>query len=335
MTEDPYETEFPVFVVGCARSGTTLLYHMLVSSGGFANYRAETHLYDMILPRYGSLESPRERLRMLRDWCSSRQASTVDFGVGDLREAVLQDCRTGGDFLRILMGHLAKKQGVPRWAECTPLHLLYMDRIKSEIPDARFLHIVRDGRDVSLSLAKVGWVNPLPWDRAWKEVVAAWEWEWRVQAGRTLGRQLGGDYREVRFEDLVVDPESTLQSLEEFVAYPLDYDVILDNAVGTVAEPNTAFERSTRDGGSPSDFSPIGRWREHPDRESITRMEETVGDSLEELGYEVNHRQEREIQLLPWRVRKGVYQKSRSLRQWIKDATPLSRWLTRSYLDRA
>lgn len=335
MINSPSESASPVFVVGCARSGTTLLYHMLVSSGGFANYRAETHLYDMILPRYGSLESPRERLRLLRAWCSSRQAGTVDLGEDDLRDAVLEDCRSGGDFLRILMDNVAKEQGVHRWAECTPLHLLYMDRIKREIPDALFLHIIRDGRDVALSLAKVGWVNPLPWDRAWEEVVAAWEWEWRIQAGRELGHGLGADYREVRFEDLVGDPEQTLESLEEFVGYPLDYDVIMENAVGTVSSPNTAFEDLGDEAGSHTDFSPLGRWRDHTDRESIAGIEATVGNSLKRLGYQlktvgVATKNQRTLQ-----VRKHVYQAYRGIRQWAKDTTPLSRWLTRSYLDRA
>lgn len=335
MIGEPRPSKPPVFVVGCARSGTTLLYHMLVSSGGFADYRAETHLYDMILPRYGSMESPSERLKLLRDWSSSRQASAVGVGEDELRDAVFADCRSGGDFLRILMGQVAEEQGVSRWAECTPLHLLYMDRIKREIPDALFIHIIRDGRDVALSLAQVGWVNPLPWDRGQEAVVAAWEWEWRVQAGRELGLGLRPDYREVRFEELVLRPEETLASLERFVGHPLDYDVILENAVGTVTDPNTAFEESGDNTGEGDDFRPVGRWRDHSDSETIANIDATVGDTLQELGYDVDtERAVAGIMSAP-QIRKLVYQRYRALRQWMKDETPLSRWLTRSYLDRA
>ena len=326
----------PVFVVGCARSGTTLLYHTLVSSGGFADYRAETHFYDMVLPRYGSLEQASSRVKLLDEWLESRQARTTELTAADLRSDVVHHCRTGGDILNLVMGKVAESQGVTRWAECTPLHLLYMDRIKSDLPEARFIHILRDGRDVALSMSRVGWVNPLWWDRGRELLVAAWEWEWRVKTGREIGRTLGDDYIEVRFEDLVNEPERTLQALEPFVKHPLDYRTILENAVGTVARPNTAFRESDADSPGDGSFNPVQRWKRSCSKRDLAHMEATVGSTLSALDYPTTTTvasSQSDARLL--KFRKRLYQAYRSSRQWLKDRTPLSRLLTRSYLENA
>jgi hypothetical protein len=95
------------------------------------------------------------------------------------------------------MQEIARQQAVSRWADCTPEHLLYMEQIKREIPDALFINIIRDGRDVALSYAKQGWSYPLPWDRQDRLRVAGLYWEWLVDKGREQGKRLGADYQEV------------------------------------------------------------------------------------------------------------------------------------------
>jgi len=70
----------PVFVLGAPRSGTTLLYHMLLSAGGFAAFRAETHVFDLLGPRFGDLGKLRNRRRLLRQWLH-----TKSFRVSGLR----------------------------------------------------------------------------------------------------------------------------------------------------------------------------------------------------------------------------------------------------------
>src|ERR1019366_5300812 len=65
------------------------------------------------------------------------------------RTQIREECHNAADFLRILMETIARKQGVERWAESTPLHLLYLPLIKKLFPDALIIHIIRDGRDVT------------------------------------------------------------------------------------------------------------------------------------------------------------------------------------------
>src|SRR6516162_2397833 len=147
----------PVFVLGAPRSGTTLLYHMLLSAGGFAAFRAETHVFDLLGPRFGDLGKLRNRRRLLRQWLHTKSFRVSGLDVARAEDLVLNQCHGRGDFLRKIMEEIARSQQVDRWAECTPDHLLYLPEIKKEIPDALIIHIIRDGRDVAVSAAKQGW----------------------------------------------------------------------------------------------------------------------------------------------------------------------------------
>src|SRR5678809_1023298 len=62
----------PVFVIGSPRSGTTLLYHMLLSAGGFAYYRNETHVFNSLAPRCGDLTRQANRDTLLDIWLPSQ-----------------------------------------------------------------------------------------------------------------------------------------------------------------------------------------------------------------------------------------------------------------------
>jgi hypothetical protein len=270
----------PVFIVGCPRSGTTVLYHMLLSSGGFAIYRAESNVFNLLVPRFRGMHSVSDREDFLDVWLKSKMFRVSGLDSGETREKVLGKCRSGGDFLRIVMGELARQQGVPRWADCTPEHLLYMKEIKREVPDALFVHIIRDGRDVALSYAKQGWSHPLPWDLGEELGVAGLYWEWLVRKGRRQARSLGADYQEVRFEELIANPQETLARLGAFIDHDLDYQQIQRAGVGSVSEPNSSFA-----GESEEAFNPVARWKTKMSADQVAAFEEVVGDFLRELGY--------------------------------------------------
>ena len=212
----------PVFVLGCPRSGTTLLYHMLLSAGNFAVYRSESNVFSILEPRFGNLRRERNRRELLRYWFQSKLFQATGLDENDLRDKIMADGRSAGDFLRIVMEEMARVQGAARWADCTPDHLLYIREIKREIPNALIIHIIRDGRDVALSYVQQGWAYPLPWDRGEQLSVAGLYWEWIVRRGRKTGQALGSDYCEVHYEDLVEKPHATLAGLSEFVGQELD-----------------------------------------------------------------------------------------------------------------
>src|ERR1700726_1199730 len=114
----------PVFVLGCGRSGTTLLYHMLLSAGNFAVYRVESNAINLLEPAFGDLSVARNKRRLLNAWYESRLYTRSGLDKGTIDEKVMNECRNGGNFLRIVMSEIASKQGVARWADTTPEHLL-------------------------------------------------------------------------------------------------------------------------------------------------------------------------------------------------------------------
>jgi hypothetical protein len=271
----------PVFVVGCPRSGTTLLYNMLLSSGDFAIYLAESNVFNLLAPRFGDLRVETNRERLIDAWLQSKLFRASFMNEKEIRGKLTSECRGAGDFLCIVMGEMARAQGVRRWADNSPEELLHARTIKRTLPDALFVHMIRDGRDVALSLdaRPHKWVRPFSWDQPNSLLVTGLFWEWMVQRGRKECAGLGGDSIEVRFEDLQSDPRGTLKRVGDFIEHDLDYDRILKVGIGSVSEPNTSFKG---DSGNPA-----GRWRKKMSPEVLAKFERLVGATLGSLGYEL------------------------------------------------
>lgn len=309
----------PVFVLGSPRSGTTLLYHMILSAGDFAVYRAESSVFNVLLPKFGDLRLKKRREKLMDVWLRTRLFERSGLNAEEIRGKILESCRSGGDFLRIVMEEIAHSQGVRRWADCTPEHLLNMPRIKREIPDALIIHIIRDGRDVALSMAKQNWVRPFPWEKDQGVFVAGLFWEWLVSKGRTLARSLGSDYLEVRFEDLVKNPRETLSALGRFIDHDLDYDRIQRVAIGSVREPNSSFSSQ----GASGPFDPVGRWKAGFSPEGLARFEGLVGRFLQTLGYPRATPPEQIQSSLALRRMRAIYHFYFDSKFWLKFKTPL------------
>ena len=305
----------PVFVVGCPRSGTSLLYSMLESAGGFAVYRAETRIFDLLGPHFGNLLDPKHLPHALAVWEKSDQCSVAGLDFAPVRRRILEECRNTGDFLRIFMESVASQQGAPRWAENTPGHLLFMREIKRTIPNALFVHIVRDGRDVAVSLDKQGWIPPFRWDRSRSILVAGLYWKWLVTTGMKIGRTLGADYMEVHYEDLLSRPQETLDRIGAFVGHDLDYERIQQVGISEVRRPNTSF---------PSDANFIRRWRRHLTPLQVAQLEYLTSPLLEEQGYEATAPRDRRLALDAMRT---AYFLRFAFRDWAKKYAPFGRHL--------
>ena len=305
-----------MFVIGCSRSGTTLLYHMILSAGNFAVYRMESHAFTLLEPRFRPLSVSENKRKLLDAWYETRLYQRSGLTPDDLEPRIMSECENGGDFLRIQMEAICRKQGVERWAETTPEHLLYIRRIKQTIPNALVIHVIRDGRDVALSWEKLSQIRRLPGDRKRAAMAAAIYWEWIVNQGRKVGRELGGDYMEVHYEDLVRKPEDVLRKVEPFLEHDLDYNRIRQVAIGSVTSPNTAFK---------DEASPIDRWRRDFTAKDLATVEALVGETLDELGYEVQTKSLRSNSLKLRAVR-AAYQIHFASKQYLKMKTPFGKY---------
>jgi len=317
--------------MGCHRSGTNLLYDMLLSSGGFAIYRGYLPIYKILIPRFGSMKSRAHREQIVEAWLHSKGFRRTGLDVEPLSARILNECRNGGDFIRVVMDEVARSQHMQRWAMYDPDNVLHVERVKRDIPNALFVHIIRDGRDIALSLKKMGGFTPLPWDRDPTEslVATALYWEWMVHKGRGHGRKFPADYIEIRYEDLITNPRETLSKLGGFIDHDLDYDRIQRVSLGRLSETNSSF----REEGAKETANALGRWKERLARADVAAIEGTVGECLEENGYELSlPAAERRRSLRHWWMR-GMYPSFLGSKLWLKLYTPVGRLANLSALE--
>lgn len=181
------------------------------------------------------------------------------------------------DALRRCFGLHATARGKARWGEKGLDYVLEMARVASLLPEARFIHVVRDGRDVARALVDSGF-------GADNLVTAAGQWAQRVERGRRAGGRLGPQrYRELRYEDLVADPEAALQGVCRFL--DLDYEPTMLDYHARVAEQSTgAFathHRSLRLPPTPG----LRDWRRDLTATETADIEAVVGRTLSACGY--------------------------------------------------
>jgi hypothetical protein len=295
---------------------------MIVSSGGFTDYRAEGAVFSELRLRFGDLSRRINREKLMAFWLRTNWFAASGLDALKIRDKILTDCRSAGDFQRMVMEEIARKQGVKRWIETTNDHTAYIPEIKSEIPNALFIHVIRDGRDVALSMEKTHQIEKrnYPWSEERRLIVSGQYWEWLVKKGRADGLALGQDYVEVHYEDLVLRPRETLAGLSPFVEHDLDYDYILEHATGRVNQPNTAFgdDRS-------GPFNPIGRWKTKMSAQELVDFESVVGDTLRNLGYPLAT-PEPELNR-SWEIRKirALTPRVFGLKHWLRSHTPAVR----------
>jgi hypothetical protein len=311
----------PVFVLGCPRSGTTLLYYMLLSSGNFAVYREESGVFNYLMPHFGDLRQMRNRQKLLKFWFTTKLFTKTGLHPEQVEQRVLTECRTAGDFLRIGMEEIARSQGVERWAESTNENLVILPLIKAMIPDALIIHMIRDGRDAALSLDKMGWMRRYPWNPECGLMVCGLYWEWMVRQGREGSSRLGSDYLEVRFENLVANPREALAEVSRLIGQNLDYDKIRAAGMRRLSVPNTSFEEELCQSG----FNPVGRWKKMCTSEQLATLEGLIGKTLTESGYLLGTPAEKLDESLDVRKMRLLYPRVFALKKWVKFYTPFRR----------
>jgi hypothetical protein len=280
------------FVVGVPRSGTTLLRLMLDAHPDVA-IPAETGFLLSIVNRPSSAGplSPIELHRLV-----TRSPNWQDVALGEreyLGALTSLHPYSVSDGLRAFYRLYARKFGKPRWGEKTPANLERLQAIAQIVPEAHFIHIIRDGRDVALSLRAM-WFAPgrdmATLGRYWSERIR--------QARREAERNLR--YLEIRYEDLIADPERTLRDVCAFIGLAFDPCMLRyhetarqrldevttwigpDGRVTVTKEQRLYNQRFTS---LPPAADRVGRWRGEMTSEERAEFEAAAGDLLEELGY--------------------------------------------------
>jgi hypothetical protein len=190
----------------------------------------------------------------------------------------------------------AEREGKPRWGDKTPNYVKRMKQIERWIPEARFIHMVRDGRDAALSRFKRLLKEPPPMD------VVAERWVKKIEGARADGAEVG-HYIEVQYEELVRNTEHELQRVSEFLELPWDPSILryyeraeerlaemvrdLPGEEGKPMRPADHRKEAHVLTSKPPDPSRLARWKEDMDPAQNEQFEAVAGDLLTELGYEV------------------------------------------------
>jgi hypothetical protein len=282
-----------VFVVGMNRSGTTLL-RMMLDAHPELTIPPETHFVPDLIKAVreddATPETALAAMKSAREW--------GDFGFTD--EEMLARLRAlpklkPGPAVRTFYEAYTEQQGKPRWGEKTPTYVQKMKLIQRALPEARFVHVIRDGRDVALSVL----------DRTVRDLTAgdvATRWRKKITKAREDAPKLR-HYTEIRYEDLILDTEPVLRRVCEFAELPWDDAMLayhersgerLQEMARALPGDGRAKELSVERRMAthamttkPPSADRVARWRTQMTAEQRAEFEEVAGDLLAELQYPV------------------------------------------------
>jgi len=175
----------------------------------------------------------------------------------------------------------AANRGKTCWGIKTPGYVTHMDTINQLFPECRFIHIVRDGRDVATSYTNLSWGNS-------HIVRLAEDWQWKVTLGHKMGRMLGERYLEIRFEQLVLEPEEVLREICAFLALEFSPAMLSYHENATAEMPSDSMKWHQQSVSAPN-RDKIGAWQRELSAADQVIFEQVAGEALEMLGYDKLH----------------------------------------------
>ena len=273
--------ESPLFITGYMRSGTTLL-------GNIVDRHPDISIFveSFFIPRYYytqavfwplSREANRARLAKA---VATEPRSVVngleidEFGVARESEPDVSSV------IDAVMTRWAAGRGSRRWGDKSPGYLTKLPVLLRMFPDARFVHIYRDGRDVLLSVR--GLLDYNGWDGNAARV--ARDWAESLSQARAFGRRHPDRYMEVQYEQLIGAPARVIERLTEFAGLSFDPSM-LETTRPAQLHPALATWDDVNDAINPNNFA---KWKKKADPEDVATFEYMAGDRLREFGYDLS-----------------------------------------------
>jgi len=273
----------PVFIIGAGRSGTTLLRSMLVASGQIA-IPPETQIIHKLPARFQvrrglgweglvkSLIPEFESHKHFYLWKSNLASAYTN------AMKLPKNERSLAKLIDVIYKTYAAEQfpEATFWGDQSPIHTFFLPNILSIFPNAKFVHLIRDGRDVVASLIKMnGDASLYESIYRWKESI------FRVKKMRRKIKDV--NYLEVKYEELVSDPETALRKVSDFIgiAYSntmLDYWKLESTVENKVYEHHHNLQK-------PVFTSSIGAWKTRLTDEQQRITSHELSGLLSELGY--------------------------------------------------
>ena len=245
---------------------------------------------------HGDPSDARHARQLAADLLGSWDIATWRLG---LDPADLEHHRSFAGLVADLYGTWARREGKPRWGDKTPLYVLELDTLLKLFPSAQVINVVRDGRDVALSLMGQPW-GPT------NAYTAGLMWRRTVVAGHQAAQRLPDrTFMEVCFERLLSDPETELRRICRFLEERFDPAMLTASRLPAPdGSPNpwpAAFERHVVETNS-------GRWLSKMSRDDRSVFETVAGEELQRAGYALSAppRRIRVHERARWRLQHGA-----------------------------
>lgn len=257
----------PIFIGGAGRSGTTLLRVILDSHPNVA-CGPELKVSQVIA-------------KLWYDFQTKYTSIIKEYGI-----TAADTNRLFADLIKGLLEKYRLKEGKERIAEKTPSNINIFPHLHEMFPDSPLIHVIRDGRDVVASLLSMNWQSPdgKPMEYTRNVKKAAKFWVTTVTIGRRFAqssKSASKVYYEVRYEDIVNDPEKCLKPLFDFIDEPWEPIVLEYHKL----KRNLAHESSADQVYKQLYSTSIGRWKNDLSPDQLEDVKHSAGALLDELDY--------------------------------------------------
>lgn len=285
MREEVFEDVSPIFIVGAPRSGTTLCERILDAHPNIA-IADEIIFFDIILkarsvvPELDSRDRIRRFFELLPRMDHVRYWHGIELVLDEVRERLESDENASYQrFFLFLMQAYALRRGATRYGDKTPWNVRHLETIVRWFPNARIIHIVRDPR------ANIASKRQLP--RTSKDVItSAVKWVIDIDAAARFARSEAGTperFLEIRYEDLVRDPERVVLRLCQVIGVPFFPDMLDFHRSSEVMFKDQPWKEGVFRPLSPGS---INRWRSELHPAQILLIELLTAGAMRRYGYE-------------------------------------------------
>ncbi len=272
----------PVFIVGAPRSGTTLLAALLTAHSRF-DCGSETDFFAFWRgadqrQMLGDPQWPNRAVAFLASLPAVGGKVHEAFGIGlrEVHDFLAPRRPRAGLLLEALTQTHAQRAGKPRWVEKSPIHLVHVREVRRAFPQAPILRLVRDPRDVALSLQAVPW-------GARSLLANAYRWQ---SMDRVSAEFFAADdhSRTVFYEQLVTRPEDELRRACAFLGEEFEPGMLdTRRSVGGLSRPGEWWKDRA---GTPAEPSRAFAWKRGFPPQDLTALEVVCQEGLDRYGYE-------------------------------------------------
>lgn len=277
-----HKYEEPFFIIGCGRSGNTLLRSMLVAGGEVA-IPPESYVWPRIIRIFQTYNFlPWEKLcsLIIAEFEAYKEFYTweVNLYIAHKNARILKgkEQTLSNIINEVYKAYQLEKTGkIKRWGDKTPINTLYIDKILKVYPNAKFIHIVREPKDVVCSYINAKLYNDI--DEATNF------WNLAVKKALFLKNKVSSNqFIQVRYEDLVVSPEIQLNNVCDFL--DLEYTrAMLDFWKETKSLGDVNYGKHHANIKKPLSSDSIGKWKKKLSEKERIKIDKLTKDLQEKL----------------------------------------------------